>query len=311
MKAVNLTEVLLYYDGVQVFAGMDAIGGHYIGVGIGPGIATNRYMVTGAAPERLRQFRSGLLDLRTLLLEAPDGQWFITVDKKGGDTPLFLEPQPGPVSECDCLPGPNFTLDDGPIDDQALRAARERNNIVFEFRLQPPEAAAAPRVRADTLAGLLHRLQTLLKCAGQSIAREMPPRQRPADAAALCLMDVVVPAAPGSFRVLLEAAQPLDTFGPRLLLRSLERVDALFAAADTPEQAAALLKPYPPSLTAAYRKLLRYLAEHETSLWYAWAEPTCRDASYSGVSAATAIRLSQILTPAAPAKTPASTKTPA
>lgn len=299
MKAIKLTDVLVYYDGVQVFAGRDAIGGHYVGVGIGPGISTNRYMVTGADPERLRQFRGGLLDLRTLLLEAPEGEWFITVDKEGGDAPLFLEPQPGPVSECDCLPGPNFTLDDDPIDDLALREARERHNIVFEFRVQPPEAAAAPRVRADTLAGLLQRLQTLLKCAGESVAWEMPPSQRPADAAALCLMDVAVPAAPGSFRVLLEAAAPLDTFGPRLLFRSLERVDALFAAAEDPEQAVELLKPYPPSLTAAYRKLLRFLDEQQTSLWYAWAEPTCRDASYSGVSAATAGRLSQELESAA------------
>ena len=302
-KTINLTEVLLYYDGIQIFAGQDAIGGHYVGMGIGPGICSDRFLVTGVAPERLRQFRSGVLDLRTLLLEAPGGEWYLTTDE-GGDTPFILEPQKGRLAaKEEFLPLPGLLLDDGPIDDQAMRAARGRGNIVFEFRLQPPEAAAAPRVRADTLAGLLQRLQTLLKCAGQSIAREMPPRQRPADAAALCLMDVVVPAAPGSFRVLLEAAQPLDTFGPRILLRSLERIDSLFAAADNPEQAAELLKPYPPSLTAAYRKLLGFLAEHETSLWYAWAEPTCRDASYSGVSAATAIRLSQILIPVTPAKT--------
>ena len=311
MKTIRPTAILEYYDGVQTFEGRDAIGGHYIGVLVDVVDKIDRFLVTGVVPERLRQFRSGLLDLRTLLLEAPGGEWYLT-DDDGRAGPFILEPQSEPLNtKEEFLPLPGFLMNDDPIDDQALRAARERNNIVFEFRLQPPEAAAAPRVRADTLAGLLHRLQTLLKYAGQSIAREMPPRQRPADVAALCLMDVVVPAAPGSFRVLLEAAQPLDTFGPRLLLRSLERIDALFAAADAPEQAAALLKPYPPSLTAAYRKLLRYLAEHQTSLWYAWAEPTCRDASYSGVSAATALRLSQILTPAAPAKTPAATKTPA
>ena len=129
MKAIKLTDVLLYYDGIQVFEGRDAIGGHYVGAAIGPGIVTNRYMVTGTDPERLRQFRGGRLDLRTLLLEAPEGEWFITVDKDGGDTPLYLEPQPVPVVECDCLPGPNFILEDGPeglVDDLALQHALER-----------------------------------------------------------------------------------------------------------------------------------------------------------------------------------------
>ena len=119
MKAINLTDILVYYDGVQVFEGRDAGGGHYIGVGIGPGISTNRYMVTGAIPERLQQFRSGLLDLRSLLLEAPDGQWFITVDKEGGDAPLFLEPQPGPVAQSPYLPGPNFIMDCEPVESLA------------------------------------------------------------------------------------------------------------------------------------------------------------------------------------------------
>ena len=304
MKTIRPTAILDYYDGVQIFEGRDAIGGHYISVLVDVVDKVDRYLVTGAAPERLRQYRSGLLDLRTLLLEAPGGEWYLT-DDDGSAGPFILEPQSGPlIDKEDFLPLPGLLLDDDPIDDQALREARERNNIVFEFRVQPPEAAAAPRVRADTLAGLLQRLQTLLKCAGESVAGEMPPSQRPADAAALCLMDVAVPAAPGSFRVLLEAAAPLDTFGPRLLFRSLERVDDLFAAANDPEQAAELLKPYPPSLTAAYGKLLRFLVEQQTSLWYAWAEPACRDASYSGVSAATAGRLSQILE-SATAKTPA------
>lgn len=119
VKTINLTDILVYYDGVQVFAGRDAADGHYIGVGIGPGISTNRYMVTGAIPERLRQFRVGQLDLRSLLLEAPGGEWFITVDKEGGNTPLFLELQPGPVSECDCLPGPNFIVNCEPVESLA------------------------------------------------------------------------------------------------------------------------------------------------------------------------------------------------
>ena len=133
MKTINLTEILVYYDGIQVFAGRDAGGGDYVGVGFGPQISPDRYMVTGARPERLQQFRVGQVDLRTLLLEAPDGEWFITVDKEGGDSPLYLEPQPVPVSESDCLPGPNFVLADEPIESLA------------EWQGQEPPAPAPPK----------------------------------------------------------------------------------------------------------------------------------------------------------------------
>lgn len=29
MKTINLTEILEYYDGIQIFAAQDVIGGHY------------------------------------------------------------------------------------------------------------------------------------------------------------------------------------------------------------------------------------------------------------------------------------------
>ncbi len=119
MKSINLTDILVYYDGIQVFAAADAAGRSYVGVGYGPDISTDCYLVTAALPERLQQFRSGLLDLRSLLLEAPDGEWFITVDKEGGDAPLFLEPQPGPVAQSPYLPGPNFILDCEPVESLA------------------------------------------------------------------------------------------------------------------------------------------------------------------------------------------------
>ena len=89
MKKIDLTDVLVYYDGVQVFAGRDDDGGQYIGVGIGPEVTTNRYLVTGVTPEELRQFRCGGLDLRTLLLAAPGGRWYLTTDD-GDDAPLIL-----------------------------------------------------------------------------------------------------------------------------------------------------------------------------------------------------------------------------
>lgn len=291
MKAIKLTAVLLYYDGVQVFEGRDASGGHYVGVGIGPGIVTNRYMVTAAAPELLRQFRGGRLDLRTLLLAAPEGEWFITVDKEGGDSPLFLEPQPVPVTECDCLPDPDFILDAGPVDDLAVQHARERGNVVFEFSAEPPEAVAH-RIRMATLGNLLLRVQTLVKHAYESALRDLPEMTRNnLDTADGHLMDVVVPAAPGPFRVVLAAAKPPDMFGAGELARGLQRLDEVFASATDPDTVREALKPYQGRLADSFIQLLRFLVANQTGLYYSWADKMSTAARHSGVSEAIAGQL--------------------
>ena len=77
MKTIRHTTTLFYYDGPQVFEARDAIGGHYVAVMVEPENGQDRYLVAGVAPERLRQFRSGTLDLRSLLAEAGAEEWYL------------------------------------------------------------------------------------------------------------------------------------------------------------------------------------------------------------------------------------------
>ena len=104
MKMVKLTEVLEYYDGILLFTAQDPIGGNYIGEAVGTAGDFDRYAVVGVRPERLEDFRAGEVDLRTLMLEAPGGEWYITVDDGGTDDPLTLEPQRVPLTETEYLP---------------------------------------------------------------------------------------------------------------------------------------------------------------------------------------------------------------
>jgi len=69
MKTVRHTMTLVYYGGPQVFEARDAIGGHYIAVLVEPVEEKDRYLVAGVEPERLRRFRIGTLDLRSLLVD--------------------------------------------------------------------------------------------------------------------------------------------------------------------------------------------------------------------------------------------------
>ena len=79
MKTVKITEILDYYDGILAFVAQDPIGGQYVASRIERTSQEDRYLVVGTKPERLDDLRNGKVDLRTLLLEMPDGQWYITI----------------------------------------------------------------------------------------------------------------------------------------------------------------------------------------------------------------------------------------
>ena len=118
MKTIVHHSTLFYYDGPHVFEARDAIGGHYIAVMVGselPDAAENamrgqgeRCLVAGVAPDRLRLFRSGAIDLRSLLRESvPDEHYLAAVDSTI-DQPLQLERLATPLVDSEFLPDPGF-----------------------------------------------------------------------------------------------------------------------------------------------------------------------------------------------------------
>ena len=131
MKTVKLTEILDYYDGIQLFAARDPIGGHYVCEMIDTVGDFDRYVVVGVRPERLDEFRAGEVDLRTLLLEPPDGEWFITVADGTIDDPLTLVPQQEPLAESEFLPKEGFFLEaPNPVSESDIQQAVQRGNVV-------------------------------------------------------------------------------------------------------------------------------------------------------------------------------------
>ena len=275
MKTIRHTATLFYYDGPQVFEARDAIGGHYVAVMVEPQGEQDRYLVAGVAPERLRQFRSGTLDLRSLLVEARGQEWYLAMTADGLDQPLVLVPQQTLLMESGLLPDEGFVLHDRPAEDLALKEARERNNLVLEIAVDPPESAEEHRIRVGTLVGLLGHVQTMVKHAYGAALRDLSlDTRRAIDRSDAHLLDVVIPAASGSFRVVLEGAKSPDLLGQNELARALGRVDVLFEMASDPQQALAAVKANSGHLAGAYLRLLRFLVKHQMGLRYAWAEPS-------------------------------------
>jgi hypothetical protein len=296
MKTIRHTMTLVYYDGPQVFEGRDAIGGHYIAVMVEPVGEKDRYLVAGVEPERLRQFRMGTLDLRSLLVQRSLEEWFLASPAGGLAEPLLLEPQSTSLGSFPHLPDAEFLLHDQPATAEALREARARNNLVLEISVDPPEAVTEHRIRVGTLAGLLTHVQTMVKHSYGAALRGLPPgARRNVDRTDAHLLDVVVPAATGSFRVVMEAAKSPNLFGGSELARALEQIDELFANVSSPQETLAILKEHRGHLAGAYLRLLRFLVQHGSGLRYAWAEPTFAEPRVRGVSGAEAGPLVDVL----------------
>ena len=80
---------------------------------------------------RTGDFRAGRVDLHTILLDSPGGEWCITTAAGAIDDPLTLEPQQTPLAETDYLPEAGYFLDDEPPDvAPAIQRALELGKVV-------------------------------------------------------------------------------------------------------------------------------------------------------------------------------------
>ena len=296
MKTVKHTVTHFYYDGVQVFEARDAIGGHYIAVRVEPGKGGDRFLVAGAEPERLRQFRSGLIDLRSLLTDRAETEWYLGATSQEIEGTLNLVVQRGIIQDSAFLPDPGFVIHDQPTNEGTLRLARERGNLVLEVSVDPPEAAESHRIHVPTLVGLLAHLQTMVKHAYTSALRDLTQKQRRLlDRSDAHLLDVVIPARAGSFQVLLEAAKWPDLFGHSEVTRALERVDVLFKSVSDPQEAMNAAKLQKGHFAGSYLRLLRFLLQSKSGLRYSWAEPDFAEPHGGTVSQAEAALIVPLL----------------
>ena len=114
-KTVRYSDTLDYYDGVQVFEALDTTGRQYVGMMIDTVDGADRYLVTGVTAQRMNQFRSRTVDLRTLLLEGAAEGWYLTQVTDDFAKLLTLEEHDGRLEETNFLPEEGFLLNLSPI----------------------------------------------------------------------------------------------------------------------------------------------------------------------------------------------------
>lgn len=98
-----------------------------------------------------------------MLLESDEETRYIATARTSLDQPLALESLTVPLKDSGLLPDAGFFLHGSPTGDLVLREARERNNLILEIAAEPPEAAIEHRIRANTLAEMLFRVQAMVR----------------------------------------------------------------------------------------------------------------------------------------------------
>ena len=139
---IQHSDTLVYYDGIEVFEGHDSNGGLYVGVLIDIQDDIGEYLVTRVSSDRLQELRSGSLDLRRLLLDSSQPEWYIT--KAVGDLsqPLLLEEQHHQLADTDLLPDDGFFLNESPVENDVVLQGRghANGNRGAKLRVNDPQA---------------------------------------------------------------------------------------------------------------------------------------------------------------------------
>ena len=110
MRMAKLAATLLYYDGVQVFEGIDESGDSYLGAMIDSEPGADRYLVTSVSPDHLRELQAGTRDLRAVLLECSHEGWYLARVGDNFAVPFDLERQQGALLDHDYLPEDGILL---------------------------------------------------------------------------------------------------------------------------------------------------------------------------------------------------------
>ena len=126
MTTICHTNTLFDYDGPQLFEAHDYDGGQYLALLVDSEEEQDRYLVVQVDPERLQQFCSGALELRSLIAEASRNQWYLGTTTNL-DEPLAIELQRMPIEER-FLPDEGFRLADSPPKDGTSETDAERNS---------------------------------------------------------------------------------------------------------------------------------------------------------------------------------------
>jgi hypothetical protein len=273
-RLISSIQVEFFYDVPLIFSASDKIGRFYICELIDQNENTLKYICLPISHRRLKDFRLGQIDLRSIFVE-PEMKEFYECSIENFESKEFeISLLPSKELPETYLPDGGFYLaDEKIVDVEIKKTAKAANRPVFKVILNPPESSDGPVIIAERLSHFLFAFNNLIKHAYRKTCKKIPRIKTSLsheDGHKLRILSF----SEGSFSILFETLDIGDLFGSCAPELSFQKIDELVRVAENPEKSVEILKTNKGHLANAYIKLLEFITENDTSIEYEWASPT-------------------------------------
>ncbi len=274
-KEIRHIRTLVYFDGPQVYEGIDQVGTKYICVAISQCDDGIKYLCTSVSYLRLNKFYMDEIDLRSIFTESETEEYFIIdIDdenyiSKKIDTISFDQ-----LTE-NMLPDSGFLLNlDCDFRDEIVKESYNKNRAIVHLSLYSSKDEEQPKIFTGLLIGALQNFQSLIMHAYKKANSELDKAERQLLNLPSKYSFDVYGFANSSFSVHLQSQDTGDFFGYVDVDKALSKIDEIVNNIDDPEKTLLIIRKNKGHLANVYIKLLKYVVENDISLKYTWKIPS-------------------------------------
>jgi|CXWL01.1.fsa_nt_gi hypothetical protein len=269
MSKFTYIATLIYYDGHQLVVVKNEVDTHFLCILTGEDTNGLLYCSVAISRARYSSLINNQIDVRDAFVKRESINWYQLRTPDITNQQCTLNTMSGEIPE-GLLPDVGLMASPPETSDELVFFSKERNNIVSEISVEPPEASEH-NISAKTLSLLLDAFQGLIKRGiSATRSRQNTTHHFAVDAH---IVDVCAFAA-GSFKIRFESRTGLDLIGDSDMEIAFGLIEKVLSSSAEPEKIAAALEGYKGHFVTSLIKLLRVASENKTYLKLSWAKPS-------------------------------------
>ncbi|HCI12943.1 MAG: hypothetical protein A2063_07615 [Gallionellales bacterium GWA2_60_142] len=270
MAKLTHIATLIYYDGHQLVIVKDEVDTYFLCILTGDDAGDLLYCSVAISRARYSSLINNQIDVRDAFVRHEAEHWYQLRTSDITSPQCTLHTMSGAIPE-NFLPDVGLMASPPATSDELVFFSKERNNIVSEISVEPPEASEH-NISAKTLSLLLDAFQGLVKRGIYATRKRQKSAAQPL-AVDAHIVDVCA-FVPGSFKIRFESRAGLDLIGDSDMESALGLIEKVLSSSAEPEKIAAVLEGYKGHFVTNLIKLLRVASENKTYLKLSWAKPS-------------------------------------